>query len=46
MLMKKLTALLLVLFLCLSLAACGNTGNPDHDYILHLLEQGDYDMAT
>ena len=45
--MKKLTALILTVCLCLSLAACGGsgTGNPDHDYILHLLEQGDYDMA-
>lgn len=45
MLMKRLTALLLVVCLCLSLAACGGSGNPDHDYVLHLLEQGEYDMA-
>lgn len=43
--MKKALSLILVLALCVSLAACGGTGNKDHDYILHLLEQGDYDMA-
>lgn len=43
--MKRLIALVLTLTLCLSLAACGSTGNADHDYILHLLEQGEYDMA-
>lgn len=43
--MKKLIALILMVAICLSLAACGGTGNKDHDYILHLLEQGEYDMA-
>jgi len=43
--MKKLLAALLILALCLSLCACGGTGNKDHDYILSLLEEGRYDMA-
>ena len=42
--MKKMIALLLAFSLCLSLTACG-TGNDDHDYILSLLEKGEYDMA-
>ena len=43
--MRKMISLLLVFALCLSLAACGGTGNETHDYILRLLEQEDYDMA-
>ena len=43
--MKRITALLLALSLCLSLAACGGTGNETHDYIVSLLEKGEYDMA-
>ena len=43
--MKRVIALSLLLSLCLSLAACGGTGNKDHDYILQLLENGEYDMA-
>lgn len=43
--MRRVIALILAFVLCLSLAACGGTGNKDHDYILHLLEQGEYDMA-
>lgn len=43
--MKKVISLLLVLSLCFSLAACGGTGNETHDYILHLLENEEYDMA-
>lgn len=43
--MKKTISLLLVLILCFSLAACGGTGNETHDYILHLLENEEYDMA-
>ena len=45
MIMRKLTVFLLLVSLCLGLCACGGTGDPDHDYILHLLEQEDYDMA-
>ena len=43
--MKRIFTFFLVLALCLSLAACGGTGNETHDYILSLLEKGDYDMA-
>ena len=43
--MRRTIAFLTALILCLSFAACGGTGNKDHDYILHLLEQGEYDMA-
>ena len=43
--MKKIIGIFLVLTMCLSLCACGGTGNADHDYILKLLEQEDYDMA-
>lgn len=43
--MKKVISLLLILSLCFGLVACGGTGNETHDYILHLLENEDYDMA-
>ena len=43
--MKKLTALLSAAVLCISFTACGGTGNPDHDYVLALMEKGDYAMA-
>lgn len=43
--MKKVIPLLLVLAMCLCLAACGGTGNEAHDYILSLLEKEEYDMA-
>ena len=43
--MKKAISLLLALAMCLSLAACGSKLNPEHAYILQLLEQEDYDMA-
>ena len=43
--MKKILAILLVISLCLSLAACGGTGNETYDYILQLLKNEDYDMA-
>lgn len=45
--MKKVISILLVLALCLSMVACGKsrTGNESYDYILYLLEQGNYDMA-
>lgn len=43
--MKKVISLLLIVSLCVSLSACGGTGNDDHDYILSLLEKGEYDMA-
>ncbi len=45
LIMRKITVFLLLISLCLGLCACGGTGNADHDYILHLLEQEDYDMA-
>jgi len=43
--MKRILTLMLTLSLFLSLAACGGTGNETHDYILSLLEKGEYDMA-
>jgi len=43
--MKKLFTVLFIISMCLSLCACGGTGNKDHDYILSLLEEGRYDMA-
>ena len=43
--MRRTIAFLTALILCLSFAACGGTGNETHDYILHLLENGEYDMA-
>ena len=43
--MKKLIALLLAVTLCVSLAACGGAKNPDQEYVLALMEKGDYDMA-
>lgn len=43
--MKRMIALLLAFSLCMMLVACGGTGNPDHDYVLSLMEKGDYDMA-
>lgn len=43
--MQKSILLLFAVTLCASLTACGGTGNPDHDYVLTLMEKGDYDMA-
>jgi len=43
--MKRTLALFLAAALCLSLAACGGAKNPDHEYVLSLMERGDYDMA-
>ena len=45
--MKKTICLLLALVLCFMLAACGSsgTGNEDYDYIISLLDRGEYDMA-
>lgn len=43
--MKKILSVLMICALCLSLCACGGTGNKDHDYIISLLEEGKYDMA-
>lgn len=43
--MKKLFTVLFIINMCLSLCACGGTGNEDHDYIISLLEEGRYDMA-
>ena len=45
--MKKAISLLLALVLCFMLAACGSsgTGNEDYDYIISLLDRGEYDMA-
>ena len=43
--MKKLLCLLTVAVLCLSLGACGGGKNKEHEYILSLLEQGEYDKA-
>lgn len=43
--MKKLFSLLIIFVLLFSLCACGSTGNKDYDYIIALLEEGNYDMA-
>lgn len=43
--MKKILCLLTAAALCLSLGACGSTKNKEHEYILSLLEQGEYDKA-
>ena len=43
--MKKLFCLLLAVLICLGFAACGAEPDPDHEYILSLLEKGEYDMA-
>ncbi len=43
--MKKIISALLIMVLCLSLCACGGTGNEHYDYIIYLLENGQYDMA-
>jgi len=45
--MKKLFCLILPVAMCISFAACGSkgTGNADHDYVIALMEKGDYDMA-
>jgi len=45
--LKKYRIVLLILALCCGLCACGDsgTGNPDHDYVIALMEKGDYDMA-
>ena len=42
--MKRFLSALTALLLCCALVGCG-TGNETHDYILHLLEEGEYDMA-
>ena len=43
--MKKVFITILCLLLCFALCGCGSKGNPDHEYILTLLEKGEYDMA-
>lgn len=43
--MKKILCLWTVAALCLSLGACGSAKNKEHEYILSLLEQGEYDKA-
>lgn len=45
--MKKVLSLALIILLCTALCACDSsgTGNPDHDYVIALMEKGDYDMA-
>lgn len=43
--MKKRLAILLLLVVCLLLTACGQKENPEHAYIMSLLEEGEYDMA-
>ena len=43
--MKKIICLLTAAALCLSLGACGGGRNKEHEYILSLLEQGEYDKA-
>ena len=46
--LKKCISLLVILALCLTLAACADSSgsaNPDYEYLLHLLDNGEYDMA-
>lgn len=43
--MKQLFAIAAAALLCLSLVACGGETDPEHEYILSLLEKQDYDMA-
>lgn len=43
--MKRLFAIAAAALLCLSLVACGGETDPEHEYILSLLEKQDYDMA-
>lgn len=45
--MKKVLSLALIILLCPVLCACDSsgTGNPDHDYVIALMEKGDYAMA-
>jgi len=46
--MKRAVLFFLTLALLLSMTACGgkqSTGNPDHDYVIALMEEGDYAMA-
>ena len=43
--MKRIICLLTAFIVCLSLCGCGSKGNPDHEYIVSLLEKGEYDMA-
>ena len=43
--MKKMLCLLTAAALCLSLGACGSAKNKEHEFILSLLEQGEYDKA-
>ena len=44
--MKRIILLLIALSLCICLSACGaKTNNSDYDYILSLLDRGEYDMA-
>ena len=43
--MKKIISVALVLVMCFSLCACGGTGNEAYDYIISLLDKGEYDMA-
>jgi len=44
--MKKRILLMLAAWMFLSFTACGSgTGNADHDYVIALMEKGDYDMA-
>lgn len=43
--MRKILSFCIAAALCLSLGACGSAKNSDHDYILSLLERGEYDKA-
>jgi len=48
--MKSLIASVLVFLFCLYMSSCGgtdtvSTGNADHDYVIALMEKGDYAMA-
>jgi len=43
--MKRILTIVISLLLCLALIACGAEKNTEHEYILSLLEAGDYDMA-